>query len=480
VIIESYRPNIVKLGFNLTDLGNAERLHHYFGQDLRYCEELGKYKWMLWNGARWVTGAVTNAAIKNRTTLVARIIDQEVALSDEREPLRKWAKHTESAGAEAGMLAKASSLAGIPITFQEIDARPHLLNTPNGTLDLATGIFREHRREDLLTQMTRARYVEDAQCPEWEKFLLEAADGRQELVDYLQRAAGRALDGRAPHREHKMLLLYGPGGNGKSTFYETLLHVLGGDDVNGYGHTIPVSTLLYTQNVNEGATPELFKLRGKRLVVAKEPEEGRRLSIGQLKQLVGGDTLTARQLYGDPVTFLPTWTLMLSTNNQLRIQETDEGTWQRIDEVPWDVTFRGIPGKDNPKLKEILQAEAEGILAWMVRGYQQWSSAGLSAPDCVKQQTEKYRESQDTLSQWFWSSYDIDPEGVERTTDLIQSYATYESLSVKPTSRMMSTKVEKLLTGYPEVERISNPYSGFKGIRRKPTTIRIDGKEIQV
>jgi putative DNA primase/helicase len=196
-------------------------------------------------------------------------------------------------------------------------------------------------------------------------------------------------------REHLLLILYGSGANGKSTFIETIRAALG-----DYAHRTRTEILM-AKAAGNGATPELANLKGKRFVTASESEDGQRLAESLIKDLTGGDTITARHLYKEPFEFRPTHTLWLSTNHRPVIRGTDEGIWRRIRLVPFTVR---IPDEQQDKRlpERLREDELSGVLAWMVRGALMWqqSSVGLDVPDEVRKATQQYRDDMDRIKQF--------------------------------------------------------------------------------
>jgi len=185
-----------------------------------------------------------------------------------------------------------------------------------------------------------------------------------------------------------LIFLYGRGANGKSTFIETIMALMG-----DLGHKARAQVLM--QDERERVPNEIAALAGKRLVVASELADGGRLNEGLVKDLTGGDTMSARFLYGEPFSFKPTFKLWLYGNHKPVITGTDDGIWRRIRLIPFTVQ---IPEEDrDPNLSAKLRDELPGILAWAIRGWQDYQRRGLDAPAAVMGATADYRADSDTL-----------------------------------------------------------------------------------
>ncbi len=369
--------------FNLTDMGNAERFVGRHGRDVRYCYPWAK--WLIWTGARWevdVAGMVHRLA----KGTVRGIYGEAAAAEDEseRKALAKHATASEAEGKIKAMLELAKS--DVPVSPDDLDADPWLLNAPNGTVDLRTGELRAHRREDLLTKTAGAEYQPDAPAPAWGAFLERVLPG-EELRRFIQRSTGYSATGDTS--EQCMFINHGAGANGKSTFQEALAECLG-----DYAMRAPTEMLMVKRT--GGIPNDVARLKGARFVAASETEEGRRLAESLVKDLTGQDTITARFMRAEFFDFKPSHKLWLSTNHKPEIRGTDSAIWRRIRLVPWSVTIP--PAERDRKLPEKLRQELAGVLAWVVQGCIEWRREGLGEPEEVRAATAGYRAEMDTLA----------------------------------------------------------------------------------
>jgi putative DNA primase/helicase len=369
-----------------TDLGNARRLVAKFGEKIRYCYAWGK--WLIFDGRRWAEdqkGQIYRLAKKT----VASIYAEAAAATDEqtREALGKWAMTSESRSRIEAMVALAQSEPGIPVTPDELDRDPWLLNVLNGTIDLRTGRLGPHRREDLITRMAPTKFDPKATCPTWDAFLFRIMGQDEELIGFLARASGYALTGDVG--EQCLFFLHGTGANGKSTYLNTFESILG-----DYAVTVR-SDLLTSKNTEDHPTG-LCDLEGKRLVSTIEVEDGKRLAEALIKSMTGGDKIRARRMRQDFYQFHPTFKLFLAANHKPQVRGTDHAIWRRIKLVPFAIT---IPDAEKDKaLGQKLLDERAGILAWFVRGCLDWQRQGLSVPKVVAEATDGYRKEMDDLA----------------------------------------------------------------------------------
>ncbi len=420
--VGKYRP--AAPGENLTDVGNARRLVAMHGQDVRYCPPLGK--WLVWDGKRWAvdeTGGIVRRAKVTVTAMykeAARIMD-----SNDRKELAKHAARSESEARINAMISLAMSEPNIPVTPDQLDRNPWILAVQNGTVDLRTGQLLSPRREDLITKLAPVEYDAEARCPTWERFLKEIMEGDQELVRFLQKAIGYSLTGSTS--EQCLFILYGTGANGKSTLLSTLRSLLG-----DYARQTPTDTLL----VKRGNTipNDIARLRGARLVSAVEAEDGRRLAEALVKQLTGGDTITARFLHREFFEFETTFKIFLAVNHKPIIQGTDYAIWRRIRLIPFNVA---IPEQEQDKgLPEKLRKELPGILRWAVEGCIGWQKEGLDVPAAVKRATATYREEMDVIASFIKEWCVVNEEERETAANLYEAYVKWcEEAGEQPLSK---------------------------------------------
>lgn len=371
--------------FNATDLGNAKRLVFHHGDKIRY--SFSRKKWLVWDGKAWLIDN-DGQILRLAKDTVKHIYEEAMQISEEkqRKIVAMWAIQSESEHRIKAMVSLAKSEPGIPISPNQLDADPYLLNCQNGTLDLRTGELRSHNVSDFITKMLPFEYNLKTSCELWTKFLERIMNGNYDLIRFLQRAMGYCLTGDIS--EQCLFLLHGTGANGKSTFITIFNMLLG-----AFAQTASFETFLVKNQ--DRVNNDIARMQGKRLISAIEAEGERRLSEVLVKQLTGGDVITARYLYGEFFEFKSQFKIWLACNHKPVIKGTDHAIWRRIKLIPFNVT---IPEQErDKKLVEKLQAELPGILAWAVQGCLEWQREGLSEPQEVKLATDRYQAEMDIL-----------------------------------------------------------------------------------
>ena len=400
--------------FSRSDLGNSSRFVERFGMRIRYCHPFKS--WFIYEGGRWVRD--DRGAIQEYGKECVRYLVDEGDLEDfgsDREAAFKWAGTSQAHTRISGMLALArSSISLIP---DELDADPDLLNFPSGTVNLTTGEQRKHSIKDMISKITGCDYDPLATCPQWEKFLDRIMGGNKDLIGFLQRAAGYSLTGHTGERA--LFLCHGRGANGKSTFLNTLLAILG-----DYGISVESNTFCVSRG--EKIRNDLAALKGARLVTATEAGKGKRLDESIIKQLTGGeDKIRARFLFQEYFEFKPECKIWWSFNSAPRITDSTDSIWSRVKMIPFSVV---IPEAERDiRMMEKLLKEAPGIMNWMLAGLKEYQRIGLAEPEEVRAATRNYREEQDSLADFFEDVCTIDPPATCGATDLYNAYVKWHS-----------------------------------------------------
>ncbi|WP_069625365.1 phage/plasmid primase, P4 family [Streptomyces niveus] len=362
--------------YSRTDDGNALRLVDEHDLDIRYVPQRGK--WLRWDGHRWAWDDAGEVREMCRT--IAR------ALPNGEGEAKHRARSLSTAGISA-MVAMAQTDPRIVAHAGQLDAHRMLLNTPAGAVDLTTGATIPPDPAQMHTRSTTVAPEPDLATPKWDKFLAQTFGGDNELLRYVQRMAGYSASGSV--KWHILPFLHGGGGNGKGVFLNVLRNLLG-----DYAATAPNSFLMAGAQRHE---TEIARLHGLRLVIASEVNQEAKFDEAKVKELTGGDGLTARFMRQDHFTFEPTHKLWLMGNHQPRVSAGGKSFWRRLRLMP----FTRTPDEVIEDLDLILiSEEGPGILAWVIAGAVDVFANGLRDPDSVKAATAQYAAEEDALARF--------------------------------------------------------------------------------
>ena len=303
----------------------------------------------------------------------------------------------------------------LAIDVSELDYDAELLNTPEQTYDLTKGMAggHPHDPDDLITKVTNCSPGDEG-MQLWLDTLDTFFCKDQALISYVQEIVGMAAVGKV-YAEH-MIIAYGGGANGKSTFWNTIARVLG-----NYSGKISAEAL--TMNCKRNVKPEMAELKGKRLIIASELEEGTRLNTGMVKQLCSVDPIEAEKKYKDPFHFDPSHTLVLYTNHLPKVSANDDGTWRRLIVIPFNAKITGQ--SDIKNFSDYLFEHAgSAIMKWIIEGAEIAINKGFkfTEPQVVVDAIKEYRENNDWLGQFIEEHCDVDPSYSEKSGELYQQY----------------------------------------------------------
>jgi putative DNA primase/helicase len=403
--------NLACREFPCTDIGNSQRFARRKKSVARYCH--AHRSWFVWDGKRWGKDLI-GKAIEHAKDTILRIGDEATSseYSDESARLFKWAAASQARPRIDACLYLAQSV--IAIEPLDLDARSHLLNLPNGTLNLVSCELQPHRKDDFLTKMADVEYRPGETCPQWIEHLDLIFNKDKELIDAFRQVVGYTLLQDNP--EQVMFILYGSGKNGKTATLEILSHLFG-----EYAINIAAETLM-SKRFNEGPRSDIARISNARLVSASEGESGARLAESLVKALTGGDIVTVRRLYENEIQFRPTAKIFYATNHRPVIQGTDDAIWRRIWLIPF---MSAIPEeRRDPDIVAKILKERSGILNWALAGLQKYRQVGrLIQPESVKVAVEEYRQDSDVLKEFLedWTQ----PTGKIKRSDLYRAYTDW-------------------------------------------------------
>ena len=420
-----------------SDAGNAEVFSREYSSHLAYVDSMG---WLYWSGKKWernehkallmaleFSARLRMEAMEEYTDALHAEAVAKANNPDGGEEVKKAMEATKRAKAflaHANMTRRAARIKAILelskpnlyVPGSAMDANPVELNTSDGIIDLRTGERKCHRQSSYCTMITAESPDADGAADIWQNFLDVITCGNEELKDFLQMIIGMALFGKVYHEG--IVFAVGDGRNGKSTFFNAVGAVLG--DYTGYINIDVITTK------GSGDKAALATLRGKRMVIAGELEEGRRLSAATVKKLASTDPFQVEEKYKQPETVKPSHTLFLFTNHLPRVGSTDLGTWRRIINVPFNAVID--PKQSVQNFGDILAKNANSaILAWALEGAQRFAENEfhLDIPQCVKTATEEYRRREHWLQNFIDECCEVGPNFRVQARVLYAEYKTW-------------------------------------------------------
>ena len=441
--------------YALTDTGNAERFYDYFGDYFRYDTKANGF--LFWNGKTWTYD--NKIFIKKYADIMIEVLKQEIKDTEQKiTDLLKMEKEVDVSGeiatsgsskkqndwniqeyetllkAQRDNLKRVSNKAGkeamiselqhlheITVVTEEFDTQAYLLNTDSGVVDLKTGTILPFDRKYKLSKNTN-HMVSFEEPKTWLKFLHDILkrpneEETEELINVVQLLMGDSITGRT--NKDRLVIMYGDGSNGKSTFVNTFKKCLG-----DYGKQMNPEVLIQQKNGSSQATEFAFAaLKGARVYIMSELDEGEKMSDKIIKQLTSGESVSAQKKFGDPFEYDPTGSPWMTTNNLPVIRSKDYGIWRRIYLIPFLVRFTDETKDIN--MPEKLAAEMPQILGWMIKGYlklQNDYKGVVPKPKCLEEALADYKKEMDVVNLYIASNCQNFPGYKTSATALFQNY----------------------------------------------------------
>jgi P4 family phage/plasmid primase-like protien len=374
-----------------------------------------------------------------------------VRLSKQITALQKWGRECEMSSRQNAALESLRRMG--TLDSSHLDRDPWLFNCENGTVDLRTSELRQHDPLNYITKIASVSYDPNALAPRFERFVSEIVGGDETVSSFVRRWLGYCMTGSI--REQAMLILIGPGSNGKTTLLNAATDVMG-----DYAAPCDVSLIVGDREAHASFRADLH---GRRLVTASEIEDGAPLREATVKALTGGDPITAKRLYTEPFTFAPTHKTQLLTNHKPVIRGQDYGIWRRLYLVTFPIKFGTVEdvaeGKANrvrdDSLEEALRSERAGIFAWLVRGSVEWYKTGLRAPASVRAATQDYQQEQDRIGQFVNECCVLDPKVWTPFDSLYPEYMRWcrDSGYLPLGKQRFSQELERVVPGFKRTQQ---------------------------
>lgn len=409
-----------------TDLANVELFIEKYGKELRYARGKG---WLKWDGKRWADSgdAVASAAAVETSREIqkrAGEIQDPIAWKE----ANKWARQTQNAARLTAMPAIAASQPPIAATYSDFDNTDMGFNCASGLIDLRTGKLYPHDPGYLCTRISPAEYGLQAKSERWDEFIEQITCGDRALAAYLQRVVGYCLTGSV--RDKCFFFCYGArGDNGKSVFIETINELLG-----DYALALNRQALIKHKFGKQGPSNDIAQLAGPRLATVSETAVGEEWDDAIIKDLTGGDKISARFLHKENFTFRPKCKLLIRGNNKPEITDPTSAMWRRIHLIPFNAHFTEEQ-QDKQLLQKLIRRDLSGILSWAVEGCLAWDKMGLCPPDSVMSAVTEYRDEQDTLGLFLRECCEYVP-GIETRASAL--HGAYQKWAFKHGQKSMS------------------------------------------
>lgn len=389
--------------FALNDLGNADRLIRWHGDVIRYAADAES--WLVYEGGVWSDSAgdvhveaMAKSALALAATHEAALhsdVATEFTAKGDPKPTARDRFYEWTLG-HSGMYAKVVAMQKMARSDMRVrtalglfDADPMLFNAANCAIDLRTGEAIPHAPALMFRHQSPTAYNPGATAPLWQAFLARTQPD-PEMRAYLQMVLGYSMTGRMD--EQAIFIHNGPGATGKTTFLEAVKAIMG-----GYGQKVHGETLMSKGSQSAGHPADVARMAGARFLAASETATGRKLDDERVKELVGGDTQSARHLYGQWFDFQPTGKIHMATNHLPGFESGGDGMGRRLRLVPWEVQIPE-PERDKTLKDRIVTHEAEGVLAWLVEGAVAWTrQGGLRTPQIVVERSREHIEEADPV-----------------------------------------------------------------------------------
>lgn len=329
----------------------------------------------------------------------------------------------------------------------EFDNKPYLLCTPKGTYDLNIGIS-SLKPNDPKNHITKITAVSPSLKGKeiFDSFLKRVFQDDQELIDYVQLVCGIASIGKV--FIEGLVIAFGDGGNGKSTFWNTIYKVFG-----EYSGLFASDNLFVNFRGNQKF--DTANLRGKRLIIISESEDGARMNDGSIKKLCSTDEIQGEKKFKEQFSFAPSHTMILYTNHLPKVSATDDGIWRRLIIVPFKMKFRG-DGDIKDYSSYLFEEAGEYILLWIMEGAKKAINLKfhITLPKAVEEATKEYREENDWFQNFISNGCDLsDPNARTQAKEMYDAYKVFATERKELVQPMRVFTKLMAITGFKTISR---------------------------
>ena len=404
--------------YRFGDIGFGRLFADVYKDICRFVPE--RKKWYVFSGKCWQADVGSLKAMELCKSLADDLLQYALTINEEHlrtNFLKEYGKWQQRRFRET-YLKEAQSV--YPLPFNTFDQDRYLLNCQNGTLDLRTMQFHEHKASDFLSKIAGASYLPEVRSERFEQYIDEIMSGDLDKAKFLQKSLGYAVTGDTRHE--CLFFLYGETSrNGKGTLMESVLKVLG-----DYGRAVRPETIAQKRFTNSQAPSEdIARLVGIRLANISEPGRGLLLNAAQVKTMSGNDTLNARFLHENSFDFEPQFKLYINTNYLPIVNDMTLFSSGRVIIIPFNRHFDETEQDRSLKERFAKPDVQSAILNWLIRGYQLLCEEGLKPPKAVQESTAEYARESNKVIQFMEESLIEDSASEIKTSLVYEAYRTW-------------------------------------------------------
>jgi putative DNA primase/helicase len=394
----------------LSDPGNARRFMHDHKEFVHYVVEWRA--WATWDGHKWKKDTVGNIIQRCIDTMdnFYYVADKLIVDIESKEKVKAFALRSQNIDNIGNTLKVVKTIPGVSISALDLDMDHWVLNTKNKIINLRTGIADKPNSKHLVTKSANVEFDENAKCPMFLEFINKIMSGDGEVIRYLQKALGYSLTGSVNAKA--VFILHGKGDTGKSSFMWLIRQIMG-----DYGGMIMIDSLMQNSQNSSNASADLADLKGARFITTSESDEKHHLAEAKVKYLTSMDDIKTCRKYENPFSFLPTHKFFVDTNFLPTVSGGDDAIWSRLKGIHFKAKIPKSEMIDGLKDK-MFEAEASGILNWMLEGCLAYQKEGLKEPKSIVDYTEEWKVKDDHYRDFFGEKVEFKAETFVEAKDM--------------------------------------------------------------